>query len=103
MGALPFFRRERHMREFTLKNKEPDFLKLNIGEESFEIPLATSMTMEEARCMETMDGAISFFNKYISSDIANALTLRNYRDIIVAWREASEAAQADGDATPGES
>lgn len=91
------------MREFTLNKRESDFLKLNIGEESFEIPLATSLTMEEARNMETMDGAISFFNKYISSDISKALTLRNYRDIIVAWREASEAEQAEGDVTPGES
>lgn len=92
------------MAEFTLKTREEDTLKLNIGDESFQIPLATSMTLEEARSMDTMEGAISFFNKYIREDVANSLSLINYRDLIKAWRDASEVAmQAAGDITPGES
>lgn len=48
------------MAEFTLKKREPEWLKLNIGDESFNIPLATSMTLEEAHSMNEMDSAISF-------------------------------------------
>lgn len=91
------------MKEFTLKDREADFLKLNIGDESFNIPLATSMTLEEAHSMDTMDGAISFFKKYIREDVANSLSLLNYRDIITAWREASESVMQQGDVAPGES
>lgn len=92
------------MQEFTLKKREEDYLKLNIGEETFLIPLAGSLTLEEASSsMESMDGAIAFFNKYISEDIAKSMTIFNYRDLIHAWKEASEKAMHPGDATPGES
>ena len=91
------------MAEFTLNRREEDLLKLNIGDESFNIPLATSMTLEEAASMENMDGAISFFKKYIRKEVADALSIINYRDIITAWREASEKAMNPGDMTPGES
>lgn len=91
------------MAEFTLKQREDDTLKLNIGNDSFQIPLATSMTLDEARTMETMDGAIAFFNKYIGKDIAAKLTIMNYRDIINAWRMASQESAKIGDADLGES
>lgn len=91
------------MKEYTLEPKEEDTLKLNIGEESFLIPLATSMTLEEASSMDTMDGAISFFKKYIREEVANTLSLRNWRDLIRWWKEASEEATQDGGMTPGES
>lgn len=91
------------MAEFTLKKREADWLKLNIGDESFNIPLATSMTYEEAASMETMDGAISFFRNYIREDVANALSLMDYKDIIDAWREAGEKVMSSGGITPGES
>ena len=91
------------MAEFTLKKREPEWLKLNIGNESFNIPLATSMTLEEAHSMNEMDSAISFFKKYIRDDVANSLSLLNYRDIITAWKNASEAVMQQGDVAPGES
>lgn len=90
------------MAKFVLEEREPEWLELTISGRCFNIPLATDMTMDEAKCMDTIDGAIAFFNKYIAEDIAASLTLGNYRDIIVAWREASEAAQGAG-ASPGES
>ena len=88
------------MAEFTLKNREIETLKLNIGDESFQIPLATSLTLDEARGMDSIDGSIAFFRKYIRADIADTLTLINYRDIITAWKDASEQS---GGKTPGES
>lgn len=91
------------MAEFTLKKREEDTLKLNIGDESFLIPLATSMTLEEARAMDSMDGAISFFKRYIREEIADKLSLYDYRDIIAAWKDASEKAANQEDVTPGES
>ena len=91
------------MTEFTLNKREEDFLKLNIGDKSFNIPLATSVTLAQASKMETMDGAIEFFRQYIPPEIADNLTLFNYRDIIHVWREASEKSMETGGVTPGES
>lgn len=91
------------MREFTLKKREEDYLKLNIGEESFLIPLATNLTLDEVKNMDSTDGAIEFFRKYIREDVAQSLTLYNYKDIITAWREASEKAMESAGKTVGES
>lgn len=90
------------MTEFTLNKREEDSLKLNIGEESFLIPLATSLTLSEASTMDTMDGAIAFFRKYIREEVADALTLFNYRDIIKAWKDASQKAMQAGELSSGE-
>lgn len=91
------------MREFTLKKREEDYLKLNIGEESFLIPLATNLTLDEVENMDSTDGAIEFFRRYIREDVAQSLTLYNYKDIITAWREASEKAMESAGKTVGES
>lgn len=91
------------MKEFTLKKREEDYLKLNIGEESFLIPLATNLTLDEVEKMDSTDGAIEFFRKYIREDVAQSLTLYNYKDIITAWREASEKAMGSTGKTVGES
>lgn len=91
------------MAEFTLNRREEDTLKLNIGDESFQIPLATSLTLDEAATMDTMDGAVAFFKKYIRKELADTLTLMNWRDVINAWREASEKAVTLGEIKPGES
>lgn len=95
--------REGKMKEFTLKNREEDTLKLNIGENSYQIPLATSMTIDEALKMETTEGAIEFFKKYIGSEVADTLTIANYTDIILAWRAASKESAHIGGANLGES
>ena len=91
------------MAEYTLRKREDDWLKLNIGENSYRIPLATTMKLKEAQSMETMDGAISFFIFYIDDDVAENLSLWDYKDILTAWKDASEKAANQGDPTPGES
>lgn len=91
------------MAEFTLKKRDEDVLKLNIGDDSFYIPLANSMTFDEAASMDTMDGAIGFFKKYIKEEVTKALSLGDWKAVITVWREASEQAMKQGDAAPGES
>ena len=53
------------MKELTLREKEDDFLKLNIGEESYLIPLASSMTLDEIRAMDDKEKAFEFIQKHI--------------------------------------
>jgi len=90
--------------KYTLQDtQEDDLLELNIGNETFNIPLATGMTLEEAYTMNTMDGAISFFKKYIRKEVADALTLGKWQELLVVWMNASQNAKKDGDLTPGES
>lgn len=88
------------MQEFTLKPKEADTLRLNIGDESFQIPLAGSATPEEAAPLDTNTGTIAFFRKYLSKKVIKVLTISDYNKIIEVWKEASKKAEG---MTPGES
>lgn len=88
------------MQEFTLKPKEADTLRLNIGDESFQIPLAGSLTPEEAATLDTAEGTRAFFQKYLPKKITKALTINDYNEITKAWLEATKKVQG---LTPGES
>ena len=87
------------MAEFTLKPREVETLKLNIGEESFQIPLAGSLTPEEAAPLDTTEGTIAFFQKHLSKDIIAMLKIDDYNAITKAWLDASKKKNKK---TPGE-
>lgn len=89
------------MAELTLKKREPEWLALHIGDKTYQIPLATSMTPKEAASVEKMDGAVSFFSAYMDEEVADALTFADWKVVIDAWTEASK--KHLGDITPGES
>ena len=87
------------MAEFTLKERPKKTLKLNIGEESFNIPLAGSLTPEEAAPLDTQAGTIEFFQKYLSEDVKKILVIDDYNEITKAWIKASKV---PGGKTAGE-
>ena len=53
------------MAEFTLKRKPVKTLKVNIGEESFMIPLAGSLTPDELAKLDTAEGTRDYFRKFL--------------------------------------
>ena len=87
------------MAEFTLKRKPVKTLKVNIGEESFMIPLAGSLTPEELAKLDTAEGTRDYFRKYLSEDVKKVLTIEDYNEITRAWIDASNKA---GGKTTGE-
>lgn len=93
------------MKEFTLKKKESDFFKLNIGEESYLIPLARSLTLEEINRMQDKENVVEFFRKYLGDDVFNALTVDQFEIVCREWQKANDmtADGEDEDITAGES
>lgn len=93
------------MKEFTLKKKESDFFKLNIGEESYLIPLARSLTLEEINRMQNKENVVEFFRKYLGDDVFNALTVDQFEIVCREWQKANDmtANGEDEDITTGES
>lgn len=93
------------MKEFTLKKKESDFFKLNIGEESYLIPLARSLTFEEINRMQDKENVVEFFRKYLGNDVFNALTVDQFEIVCREWQKANDmtASGEDEDITAGES
>lgn len=90
------------MAEFTLKPQEEEWLKLNIGDKSYNIPLATSLTWAEAETMDTTEGAKAFFEKYMGKEVIDSLQLRDFTAVVNAWKDASKKAMASGGMTLGE-
>lgn len=82
------------MAEFTLKPREEKTLRINIGEDSFLLPLQGTMTFEEAKAVSRPEGAYAYLKKHVPEEIFNALTIDEYTEIMKAWNE--ESAKAMG-------
>lgn len=82
------------MAEFTLKHKEAETLKLNIGDQSFQIPLGGSLTRKELATLETQEGTYSFFRRYIDKAVLDDLPMSDYNQIVQVWLD--ETAKASG-------
>lgn len=78
--------------EFTLKPVEAETFRLNIGEESFQIPLMGSLSIEEAAMVETSAGTLEVLKKYIPEQIMNALKIAEFNEIVRVWKQYSEKA-----------
>ena len=93
------------MKEFTLKKREEDFFKLNIGEESSLIPRARSLTFEEINRMQDRENVVEFFKKYLGVEVFNALTVDQFEIVCREWQKANDMTPdgTDEDITMGES
>lgn len=76
--------------EITLKRPEIETLRVNIGSDVVEIPLGASLTLEEYANLNTFEGTIKFYNKYIPESVAKNLTFNEYNQITKAWVEATQ-------------
>ncbi len=80
------------MKEFTITPFEAETIRINIGDESFQIPLMSSLSLEEAVQVETSAGTISVLSKYIPEKIMNQLKIAEFNEMVSIWRKASEKA-----------
>ena len=78
------------MKEFTLKQKEADYFKLNIGDKSYLIPLARSLTFEELNGMKGKKNVVDFFEKHLGTEVFNALTVDQFETICREWQKAND-------------
>lgn len=89
------------MREITLGAKrEIQVLKVNIGDQSFSIPLAGTLTPRKIASLDTEERTINWFRQYIPDEVAETLTINDWNDLIAAWAQASNE---NSGMTPGES
>lgn len=88
------------MKEITLNNNELKVLRVNIGKESYNIPLAKSLSIKEARAMSKDDDGLEFFAKYIPMDVLETLSVEDVATLATSWKEASFP--TEDETTPGE-
>ena len=74
------------MPEFTLKRNIVKTLKVNIGDESYVVPLGGSLTPKEWLQLETPAGTREFLCKYIPEEVTDTFTVDEWNAIINAWK-----------------
>ena len=88
------------MKEITLGSaKKQKTLKVNIGDKSYSVPLAGSLTITEMRKFKDEEDGFTFFEKYIPKKVIESLTMDDFTALSEAWKEASAG---DGDPPLGE-
>lgn len=88
-------------KELTLKNNI-EVLKVNIGEKTYSIPLATSLPYKKVKALiklskkgsedEQLDAFIDFFKEYIPEEVIDELSITDLSLLAKSWSGASEKA-----------
>ena len=78
------------MAEFTLKPAEVKTLKVNYGDESFELPLQGSLSISEALPLATPEGTRTFMEKHIPKHIMEKLKVEEYNQLLAVYKAESE-------------
>lgn len=82
----------KRMREITLGSRPIEVLRVNIGKETYSLPLAGSLSVKEAAGMDSQEKVIAFFQKHIPKDVLEQLTVDDLTALSQAWSEESEKA-----------
>ena len=77
------------MAEVILKQKQVEVLKATIGDETYSIPLATSVPYLILKNMRTDEKVIEFFKEYIPEDVFNGLLTDEIMQLVKAWNDAT--------------
>ena len=78
------------MAEVTIKKKEQiEVLKATIGDETYSIPLATSVPYLTLKNMKTDEKVIEFFKEYIPEDVVDGLLTDEIKQLVKAWKDAT--------------
>ena len=80
------------MAEITLgKSTEVKTLRVNIGEETYSVPLAGSLSIAEMKKLKTDEDSFDFFEKYIPKKVLNSLTFDDFKALTEAWKKTSSS------------
>lgn len=80
------------MAEVILKKKQIEVLKATIGDETYSIPLASSIPYMTLKKMRTDEKVIEFFKEYIPEDVFNGLLTDEIMQLVKAWNDATQEA-----------
>lgn len=77
------------MREITLGTAKKEPLKVKIGKETYEVPVAGSLTFSQVKKLRDNDNGRSFFEEYIPAEILDNLTIDDFKVLTDTWKKVS--------------
>lgn len=80
------------MAKIVVDNNVKEVLEVVIGENTYNIPLGSSLSWKEIKELDTQEKMLTFFTQYIPEDVFESLSLGNITAIMNEWRKATEQA-----------
>ncbi len=78
------------MAQITLGNKKTiKTLKVCIGEDTYNVPLAGSLTFAEVKKLQNDENGLNFFENYIPREVLDELTVDDFKRLNETWKEES--------------
>ena len=71
------------------KREETEVLKATIGDNTYSIPLASSLPYVKLKAMRDNDKVIEFFKEYIPEEVFNSLLTDELMQLVKAWNDAT--------------
>lgn len=84
------------MKEITLggQPKEKKYLRVNIGDDHYDVPLGGMLKPRELADMDTPEKTLAFLEKYIPKKVVENLCMDDYNVLVRAW--ADETKESSG-------
>lgn len=83
------------MKEITLGNAKKEPLRVKIGDETYEVPVAGSLTFAQVKKLRDNDDGRAFFEEYIPGEVLDNLTIDDFKTLTDAWKSASNVDQTE--------
>lgn len=77
-----------------------EVLAIEIGDKTYSLPLAGSMTRKELKALTDEEAVYNLLLKHIPEEVLDTLSMNDYNQLVKAWMDATTESQ---DATLGES
>jgi len=80
------------MKEITLggQPKEMKTLRVNIGDDHYDVPLGGMLKPRELTAMDTPEKTMAFLEKYIPKKVVENLCMDDYNALVRAWSDATK-------------
>lgn len=76
--------------EITLKKPKVENLKVNIGDNSYNIPLGAALSIDDYTLLDSFEGTVEFYARYIPKEVLNALSFAEINQLTKAWADETQ-------------
>ena len=92
------------MAEVTLKKRETEVLKINIGDKSYSLPLGGSIPYKQLKKLKTEDGIFEFLSAHLPEEVMDILSTEdiNISDLVNRSKGGYAYTMLDLDHVPSE-
>ena len=77
------------MKKVTIGGQNANVLAVEIGKETYSVPLAGSMKRKDVLALKDEESVYAMFARYIPSEVLDDMTVDEYNQLAQAWADAN--------------